>query len=243
MLIALRKTYYLIFILMFSSACTTIYKPSHRFMDQTYQPVKKGVVELEVHKELVLANSEGIKSRGRAYKVGRNNVKRSIKNFCKGKFSIQNISREKEQTGVESITSTTKNSDTSGQFSVVDSGGYESSYVGGRKHGSCSQRNAFGSYPSGGGCNSFGCWVSGGGCNPFGCWYAGGRCSSHKCVNQAPKNICSVLGKRRRRFAYTNPGVSHGHSQKFTQDQMQEYSRTNPTYREYELISFQCQKK
>ena len=195
MLIVLKKICCLIVFLLVFSACTTIYKPSHRFMDQTYQPVKEGVIELEVRRYFVSSDSDnGIKSPEQAYRVGRNDAKRSMRKFCKGEFSIKNISKEKEQTGVENITSTTQRSNTSGLFDIVNSGGYKTTY--GKRDG-----------------------------------YNRGRRGRGR------------RGRGRRHYTYKSPEISHGHSQAITQGHTQGVSRTRPTYREYELITFQCQKK
>jgi hypothetical protein len=44
----------------------------------------------------------------------------------------------------------------------------------------CREWNAFGHYPTGGGCNAFGCWPAGGSCSAFGCSLSG-DCGAVSC--------------------------------------------------------------
>ena len=53
-------------------------------------------------------------------------------------------------------------------------------------HRPCDQWNAFGHFPTGGGCNAFGCWPAGGNCSPFGCSLSG-ECGAVNCPDKVGK--------------------------------------------------------
>ena len=172
----LRKIYGLFCFFVFP-ACTTMYTPSYRYVDRTYQPEKKGLVQLEAGEYFAFVNAEGIRSREEAYRMGLINVKQSIKRFCGGKFSIQNISRKRERDGTKTVKSTVQDTNSFGHFDIAAGSSYKT---------------------------------------------------------QHPKRKYGVV--------YEPPAVSHGHTQESSRGSVQEYSRTKPVYREYELISFRCQK-
>ncbi len=53
----------------------------------------------------------------------------------------------------------------------------------------CSQWNAHGHYPSGGGCNIYGCWPPGGTCTVFGCSFTS-ECGAVHCPNKYKSLNC-----------------------------------------------------
>ncbi len=94
--------------LLFCVSCTTFhyYYPSHEFKKRTYNPVKKGLIELNVYGEMSYSERPGhITSWSVAHKKGLQNVKQSIKNFCEGKYMIKAIVEKKENMGTRSDTS------------------------------------------------------------------------------------------------------------------------------------------
>ena len=103
-----KKSFLLFICLIMCVSCTTFhyYYPSHEFKEREYNPVKKGLVELNVHKEVTFSERPGnITSWRRAHDKGLSNVKRSIAKFCEGEFFIKKIVEKKENMGTRSDTS------------------------------------------------------------------------------------------------------------------------------------------
>ena len=95
-----------IFFLIFTS-CTTFnyYYPSHEFKKRTYNPVKKGLIEMNISSESTFSERPGhIASYGEAHRRGLKSVKGSIGQFCEGDYLIKNVVEKKENMGTRSDT-------------------------------------------------------------------------------------------------------------------------------------------
>lgn len=102
------KAVMLFLYLLISVSCTTFryYHATHEFKERAYNPVKKGRVELTVYGETTYSERPGaITSWQRAHKKGLKSVKRSIKQFCEGKYIINTITEKKENLGTRTDTS------------------------------------------------------------------------------------------------------------------------------------------
>lgn len=96
-----------IFFLSFT-ACTTFYYyyPSHEFKKRTYNPVKKGLVEMTINSQSTFSERPGhITSYGEAHRRGLKSVKNSIGQFCEGNYFIKDVVEKKENMGTRSNTS------------------------------------------------------------------------------------------------------------------------------------------
>lgn len=91
MFMVLKKIYLLLFLFIFSSACTTVYKPEYTVIDKLYKPKKKLVVEVDVYKKYrrsknVLSNDA--LTRNQAYQQGVKYAGDYAQTFCSGPFDI-----------------------------------------------------------------------------------------------------------------------------------------------------------
>ena len=89
-------------------SCTLFryYHASYEFKERTYNPIKKGRIELTVHGETTYSERPGaITSYERAYNKGLNRAKQSIKQFCEGPYIIKTIAEKKENLGTRTDTS------------------------------------------------------------------------------------------------------------------------------------------
>ena len=104
-----KSLYLLLFLLCFSLiSCKTLYYPTQEFTKKSYKPVKKGTIELTVMPKTVSAFSSptDLYDYGTAYRRGEKYVKRSMQDFCKGKYDILSAVKKKEQIRMETHTST-----------------------------------------------------------------------------------------------------------------------------------------
>ena len=95
-------------ILCFGVSCTSFryYHATHEFKERTFNPTKKGRVELNVYEEVTYSERPGaITSWERAYDKGLKATKHSIKQFCKGPYIIKTIAEKKENLGTRTDTS------------------------------------------------------------------------------------------------------------------------------------------
>ncbi len=130
------KSAMILFHLFIAVSCTTFryYHATHEFKERAYNPVKKGRVELTVYGETTYSERPGaITSWQRAHKKGLKSVKRSIKNFCEGKYTINTIAEKKENLGTR--TDTSYHSDYSSQRDSYGQGAHSGYGAGSRNTG------------------------------------------------------------------------------------------------------------
>ena len=100
--------YVLLFLCFFvGTSCTTFryYHANYQFKEKTYNPVKKGRVELTVYGENTFSERPGaITSWQVAHKKGLTAAKQSIKQFCEGDYMIKTIAEKKENLGTKTDT-------------------------------------------------------------------------------------------------------------------------------------------
>ena len=100
--------YALLFLCFFvGTSCTTFryYHANYQFKEKTYNPVKKGRVELTVYGENTFSERPGaITSWQVAHKKGLTAAKQSIKQFCEGDYMIKTIAEKKENLGTKTDT-------------------------------------------------------------------------------------------------------------------------------------------
>ncbi len=123
----------LFFCLFIGTSCTTFryYHSNHEFKERTYNPVKRGRIELTVYGETTFSERPGaITNWKRAHEKGLKAVKHSIKQFCEGQYIIKTIAEKKENLGTQ--TDTSYHSDYSSQRDSYGQGvqsGYDSGYA------------------------------------------------------------------------------------------------------------------
>ncbi len=102
------KSFLLLIFLFVCASCTTFryYYPSHEFKEREYNPVKRGRVEMSVREQMTYSERPGhITSWSVAHDRGLKRAKRSISEFCEGKYMIKKVVEKKEDMGTRSDTS------------------------------------------------------------------------------------------------------------------------------------------